>query len=308
MPDDFRLIPVSNLIDPPLVLRQVNQRSVEYTELRDSLAKDGLLNSICVRPSGRQEGKFEVVDGRWRTAAAREVNIIEIPCIVKRGLTDKDVLAMQITANAARPTTRPSEYAKQIRRLLKSKEGMTQAELCQLLHKHPRWVCKMLGMARLARYKTFRPAIDRGELSLEAAYFLTRLPVTQWGEYFTEATVLPLREFKALVMALLRQRRMELNAGSLRMELLPTFEPTPFLRPLTDFLDEIEIRQTGPLMVTATDCKTALDGWYCALTWAIHLDSKSIERQRARVLQRLKKRVVQRVEAEKADKAVASSS
>ncbi len=299
MADDFLSILASDLIDPPFVLRQVNQRSVEYVEMRDSLAQTGFLNSICVRPSKRQPAKFEIVDGRWRTFAAREAGIVEIPCIVKHGLTDKDVLAMQVTAQALRPTTKPSEFARQIRRLLKSKEGMTQAELCRILHKNPRWVCKMLGMARLVRYKVFRPAIDRGELSLEAAYYLSKLSPVQWGEYFAEATVLPLREFKALIMAVLRRRRMELNAGSLRAKLIPDLEPTPFLRSLTDYLDEIDVRRVGPLVVVAANCKTALDGWYCALVWAIHLDSESVERQRARVLQRLKKRIVQRVEAEK---------
>jgi len=300
MPDDFRLIPAFDLIDPPLVLRQVNRRGVEYIELRDSLARCGFLNSICVRPSKRQPGKFEVVDGRWRTAAAEEAAIVDIPCIVKYGLTDKDVLATQITANAARPTIKPSEYARQIRRLLKSKVGMTQAELCQLLYKSPRWVCKMLGMARLSRYKIHRQAIDRGELSLEAAYYLSRLPSAQWGEYITEAAVLPLREFKALVMTLLRQRRMLVNEGSLRAELIPNLEPTPYLRTLTGYLDEIDARRVGPLAVVAASCKTALDGWYCALIWAIHLDPESVERQRARIFQRLKKRVVQRVKASKA--------
>ena len=300
MPDDFRLIPTSDLIDPPLVLRQVNWRGVEYVELRDSLARCGFLNSICVRPSKRQPGKFEVVDGRWRVAAAGEATIVEIPCIVKDGLTDKDVLAMQITANAARPTIKPSEYARQIRRLLKSKEGMSQAEICQLLNKSPHWVCKMLGMAKLARYKIYRQAIDRGELSLEAAYYLSRLTTSQWSEYITEAMVLPLREFKALIMTLLRQRRVQLNEGSLRAELMPSLEPTPFLRTLTDYLGEIDMRRVGPLVVVAAGCKTALDGWYCALVWAIHLDPESVERQRARILQRLKKRVVQRVKADKA--------
>jgi ParB/RepB/Spo0J family partition protein len=299
MADDLRLIPASDLIDPPFVLRQVNQRSVEYVEMRDSLAQTSFLNSICVRPSKRQPEKFEIVDGRWRTFAAREANIVEIPCIVKHGLTDKDVLAMQVTAQALRPTTKPSEFARQIRRLLKSKEGMTQAELCQILHKNPRWVRRMLGMAKLARYKVFRPAIDRGELSLEAAYYLSKLSPAQWGEYLTEATVLSLREFKALMMVVLRQRRMELNEGSLRAELIPDLEPTPFLRSLTDYLDEIDVRRVGPLAVVAANCGTALDGWYCALVWAIHLDSESVERQRARIFQRLRKRIVQRVKAEK---------
>lgn len=295
MQDEFRLVLVTDLIDPPLVLRRVNRRGAEYVELRDSLAQRGFLNSICVRPSKRQSGKMEVLDGRWRTAAAWEVGITEIPSIVKFGLTDKDVMAMQVTANAIRPTTKPSEYAKQIRRLLKSQQGMTQAELCQLLNKSPGWVRRMMGLAVLSQYQVYCKAIDRGELSFEAAYYLSKLPKDQWSKYTTEAIVLPLREFKAFVMAMLRQRRAAIHEGRLRTQFIPELQPSPFLRSLTEYSVELTTRQVGPLAVAAMGCKTAIDGWYAALTWAIHLDAASIERQRARILQRLKKRVVQRV-------------
>jgi len=298
MQDEFRLIPIADLVDPPFVLRPVNRRGAEYVEVRDSLASRGFLNSICVRPSKRHDGKMEIVDGRWRTAAAHETRIDMIPCIVKFGLTDKDVMAMQVTANAARPVTKPSEYARQIRRLLKSQHGMTQAELCQILNKNPAWVRRMIGLASLSRYEVYRKAIDRGEMSLEAAYFLSKLPEDQWGEYTTEATVLPLREFKALIMVMVRQRRVSVNEGTLRLALIPELQPVPYARSLTELQGEREMRQVGPLAVVAMDCKTPLDGWFAALTWAVHFDDESVERQRARIIQRLKKRVVQRAVGE----------
>ncbi len=294
MRDEFRLIPIADLIDPPLVLRQVNRRSVEYVEIRDSLMRRGFLNSICVRPSEREPGKMEVVDGRWRTAAARDAKITEIPSIVKFGLSNKDVMAMQVTANATRPITKPSEYATQIRRLLKSQHGMTQAELCQLLNKNPSWVRRMIGLASLSKHKVYRNAIDRGEMSLEAAYYFSKLPQDQWGEYIMEATVLPLQEFKALVMAIVRQRRVSIREGTRRAMLVPEHQPVPYLRSLTDLRDELGARRVGPLAVVATACRTAVDGWYAALTWVIRLDEESIERQRARIAKRLKKRIVQR--------------
>jgi len=290
MADEFRLVPITDLIDPPLVLREVEQQSVEYVELRDSLARLGFLNSICVRPSQRQPGKLEVVDGRWRVTCAREIRINMVPCIVKFGLSDKDVLAMQITANAARFATRPSEYARQIRRLLRDKEGMTQAEICQLLHKNGAWIRKMLGMAMLSRLLVYRRAIDRGELPLEAAYYLSRLPRRLWKEYATDAMTLPLREFKALVMSTMRQYRAQIGTGSLRAQLL-NVEPRPYMRTLTELLGEINQQQVGPLAVASTS-PTPIESWYAALKWAIHMDPESVQRQRVKILQRLKKRVV----------------
>ena len=54
--DEFRLIPLDQIVEPWVVLRVVNRESVEYLELRDSIAQQGLLNSICVRPSPRRPG------------------------------------------------------------------------------------------------------------------------------------------------------------------------------------------------------------------------------------------------------------
>ena len=100
--DEFRPIPLDQIVEPWVVLRIVDRESVAYLELRDSVAHQGILNSICVRPSARKPGLYEVVDGLYRYTAARELRLPALPCIVKHGLTDADVLAIQIQANAVR--------------------------------------------------------------------------------------------------------------------------------------------------------------------------------------------------------------
>ena len=105
-PDEFREIPLDQIVEPWIVLRIVNRESVEYLELRDSIAHQGLLNSICVRPSTRRPGYYEVVDGMYRWTAAKELRLSALPCVVKHSLTDQDVLAIQIQANALRPDRR----------------------------------------------------------------------------------------------------------------------------------------------------------------------------------------------------------
>lgn len=51
LPDECREIPLDQIVEPWVVLRVVNRESIEYLELRDSIVHQGLLNSICVRPS-----------------------------------------------------------------------------------------------------------------------------------------------------------------------------------------------------------------------------------------------------------------
>ena len=79
LPDEFRLIPLDQIIEPWVVLRVVNRESIEYLELRDSLAAVGPLNSICVRPSVRRPGYHEVVDGLYRFTAAGELRLPACP-------------------------------------------------------------------------------------------------------------------------------------------------------------------------------------------------------------------------------------
>ena len=143
--DEFRPIPLDQIVEPWAVLRVVNRESTEYLELRDSIAKQGLLNSICVRPSLRRPGYYEVVDGLYRYTAACELRLLALPCVVKHNLTDEDVLAIQIQANALRPETTAIEYARQIKRIMAAitaRQGRdaTLADVSNVIHKNPAWI------------------------------------------------------------------------------------------------------------------------------------------------------------------------
>jgi ParB family chromosome partitioning protein len=171
-PDEFRLIPLDQIVEPWVVLRVVDRESVEYLELRDSIAHQGLLNSICVRPSPRTPGKMEVVDGLYRRAACCELRRPAMPCIVKHNLTDEDVLAIQIQANALRPETTVIEYARQIRRIMDAimaRQGRdaTLADVSNLVHKTPEWVRQQLDLLSLRA--DIQKAVERGEIPLGSA-------------------------------------------------------------------------------------------------------------------------------------------
>jgi len=168
-PDEFREIPLDQIVEPWVVLRVVNRESIEYLELRDSIAQRGLLNSICVRPSPRRLGKMEVVDGLYRRAACCELRRPMMPCIVKHNLTDEDVLALQIQANALRPVTTVIEYARQIKRIMgavaaREARDATLADVSRLIHKNVDWIGRQLDLLRLR--PDVQKAVERGEIPL----------------------------------------------------------------------------------------------------------------------------------------------
>ena len=163
----LKWIATSDLVDPPVVLRLVNRGSLAYAELRDSIAHRGVLTTVLVRPSTRFPGKYDVADGLYRTSCARDAERPLVPCLVM-DLTDNDLLAIQIQANALRPETTPMCYARQIKRIMEVNPDMKEYELVALIHKGPHWIADTLRLFHLQ--PAYQLAVDRGEMPLGSAY------------------------------------------------------------------------------------------------------------------------------------------
>jgi ParB/RepB/Spo0J family partition protein len=301
MQDDFRFIPLDQLCEAWAVLRVVNRGSVEYLELRDSIADRGLLNSICVRPSTRKPGKFEIVDGLYRYMAAVELQLSGLPCIVKYNLTDADVLAAQIQANALRPETTIMEYARQLKRIaevLATAEGhdLSIAQLSARIHKNPEWVGNQLALLNLIG--PAQQALERGEIPLLSAYALARVFRSHQLQFVEQAKTMPAKEFVPIVNEFTRRCYAELRRGK-RPRVDGDFTPVPYLRKLLDVKDEYEHRRIGALFLATAGCKTPLDAWYLALKWVLNLDEESVMWQRERFVQRQKTAVLERMKEEK---------
>ena len=288
LPDEFRPIPLDQIIEPWVVLRVVNRESIDYLELRDSLAAVGPLNSICVRPSLRRPGYYEVVDGLYRFTAAGELRLPALPCIVKHSLTDDDVLAIQIQANALRPETTAIEYAQQIRRIMdaiaaRRGSDATLADVSNLIHKNVDWIGAQLRLLSLR--PDIQKAVERGEIPLKSAYTLAKLPRIHQGQLVELAKTASAREFVPVAARLVKQIQEAARQGKLT-DFCKDFEPVPHLRSLKDVLAEYREHHLGGLAVVKAGSQTTVDGWYLALEWALNLDDESICAQREKVAAR----------------------
>jgi len=276
--DDFRFIPFSEISEPWIILRAVNCGSVEYLQLRDSLAAVGFLNSICVRPSKRKRGKMEVVDGLYRYTAGKELHLPAAPCIVKYNLTDQDVLAAQIQANALRPETTPVEYARQIKRILDSNVGMKKAELCTRLHINPEWVDRQLHLLSLTQ--PLQQAVDCGDIPIGSAYALSRVPYASQAQFAEQAKTLSVRDFVQIVNTYVKCFKEGVKKGRMDASLLEGFSPQAHMRHIKDVLAEYNHHHLGATYLTQAQCTTPLSAWYLALQWVLHLDEASVNEQR----------------------------
>ena len=286
--DELKWIRTDQLVDPPVILRLVNRGSVAYMELRDSIADRGILNPILVRPSSRFPGKYDVADGLYRVNGARDSGRSPVPALVK-DLTDNDLLAIQIQANALRPETTPMDYARQIKRIIDTRPGIKEYELVAIVHKGPKWISDVLRLFNLR--KDFQVAVDRGEMPLGSAYELARIPYKFQAQFFDLARTIPVTEFRATAQAFLKQFQEGVRQGKLDAFFNTDFKPEPYLRPLKEIQPEYEKPNCSALILTAENCKTPLDAWRAALAWVMHLDRKSIENQRQAVFDRQRREV-----------------
>ena len=69
-----------------------------FTDMVDSVRVNGILLPIIVRPHIK-EGKFEILSGHNRVAAAKEAGIKETPVIIRKNLTDDEALLIVTETN-----------------------------------------------------------------------------------------------------------------------------------------------------------------------------------------------------------------
>lgn len=274
MQDEIRPIPLRQLIEPWVVLRPVNRESVAYLELRDSIADKGFLNSICVRPAHKPR-LYEVVDGLYRWTAAKELELQVVPCVVKYNLTDDDVMALQIQANAIRPETTPMEFARQIKKIVDARPQITLAQLQAITHKHSVWIGRVLGLLDLSPLNQKR--LERGEMPVDNAMQLSLIPFQHQTRFASLAMTLPCNEFRVLVSAYMKRYREAAIRGTLDVAELNEFKPVPYCRSVKELQREAASCDVGA--VITMDC-SPLDAWKCCLQWMLHLDSESVNIQK----------------------------
>jgi ParB/RepB/Spo0J family partition protein len=274
-------LPLDQIDDPPVLLREVTRLAVAYIELKDSIEKHGFLNSISVRPIG---DRYQVVDGMYRVSAARDLRLVEVPAIIKTNVSDEELLLCQVAANACRQETTPIEFAKQIRRVMKLHPSITIGDLSVRLSKSSTWIKNQLNLLRLKPH--IQVLVDRGEICLGNAYLLAKLP--RPADYIAQATSLTTPEFKRLQSQIVKQFTERVRQGKLDNTFRDDFEAQPYLRSARVIKNEYEYRTEGPRVIVQEGCKTHLDGFYAALKWVQTLDVSGVNHQKKNYLKKFR--------------------
>lgn len=70
-----------------------------FSDMVESIRANGVLVPIIIRPHTKEAGKYEILSGHNRVAAAREAELDQIPTIIRTGLTDDEALLIVTETN-----------------------------------------------------------------------------------------------------------------------------------------------------------------------------------------------------------------
>jgi ParB-like chromosome segregation protein Spo0J len=212
-----------------------------------------------------------------------------VPCII-REISDDEVLALQIQANAISLETKPAEYAHQIKRMMVRDPDLTMNQVACLIRKSPSWVGSCLGLLNLL--KDVQVMVDRGEVPLQNAYMLAKIPRSKQKDYVDKAKLMPAKEFRALAAAFVKQFTEAVKQGKMDAFYSDKFEAVAHLRSLKEVEVELLRRSIGALTCTGEGCQSVLDGFYAGLRWVCHLDRPSVREQEDTIRQRRERQVL----------------
>lgn len=170
-----RMVPVDRLIPTPDNKRRlITQASVE--SLAKSLARDGVLQPILVRPQPDKEGWWEIRAGERRWRAAKLAGLTHIPAVI-RSLDDVSALSVTIAENLQRQDLHPLEEAATIQQAFD--RGYDARAVAARLGKSVVHIARRASLTKLCkewRDEVLKAETEASRLSVAHLELVARLP------------------------------------------------------------------------------------------------------------------------------------
>jgi ParB family chromosome partitioning protein len=139
-------VPIAALEPSPFQPRAAIDRE-RLDELVASIAANGVLQPLLVRPHPTLPGRYQIIAGERRWRAAQAVPLHEVPVLV-RDLDDRTAAAASLVENLQRADLNPMEEAEGYRRLAET-EGLDHAEIGRLIGRSRSHVANTLRLLNL---------------------------------------------------------------------------------------------------------------------------------------------------------------
>ena len=145
-PTEVRLVPVEWINPGPWQPRRIFDKAA-LEELAQSMAENGIVQPILVRPNPAKEGRFELIAGERRWRAAQMARLHDIPTII-RELSDKQASEFSLIENIQRQDLTAIEEARGYRALIEA-HSYTQDDLAQIVGKSRPHIANMMRLLNL---------------------------------------------------------------------------------------------------------------------------------------------------------------
>lgn len=145
-PTEVRLVPVEWINPGPWQPRRIFDKAA-LEELAQSMAENGIVQPILVRPNPAKEGRFELIAGERRWRAAQIARLHDIPTII-RELSDKQASEFSLIENIQRQDLTAIEEARGYRALIEA-HSYTQDDLAQIVGKSRPHIANMMRLLNL---------------------------------------------------------------------------------------------------------------------------------------------------------------
>jgi ParB family chromosome partitioning protein len=143
--------------------------SESLRELADSIASQGVIQPVVVRPI--ENGRYELIAGERRWRAAQQAGLDEIPVVIKE-VTEEAAMAMGLIENIQREDLNPLEEANALNRLLLEFE-LTHYEVAKAVGKSRTSVTNLLRLLELN--KEVKELVENGRIEMGHARTLLGL-------------------------------------------------------------------------------------------------------------------------------------
>jgi len=142
----------------------------DFDELKRSIIENGLIEPLVVTPD--KNGYYKIICGNQRYKACKELDMEELPCIVKKFENKNEEIKTLIEDNLIRRHLTPYERAKLMNELYKLSDKKTKTEkieeLCEKMEYKARQVNKYLKIANNL-IPEFATMLNKGEININTA-------------------------------------------------------------------------------------------------------------------------------------------
>ena len=133
---EFMQLPTATIMPSGENPRIINEKDPRFVELAESVAAQGVMVPVHVRPKGK---KYELLAGERRLRAAKVAKRETIPAIFHQGMTDAEAFELTYAENFCREDLTPLEESRAVATLLEKYKNDTPAVAAKM-GKSERWV------------------------------------------------------------------------------------------------------------------------------------------------------------------------